>query len=65
MEQYENLRGLCTKEYCKTEANQIRRTADMGVTPLSTVVATIFGERLENVKVSTAYDAMGLYRLCG
>ena len=37
----------------------------MGVTPLSTVVATIFGERLENVKVSTAYDAMGLYRLCG
>ena len=58
VEQYENLHGLYTEEYKKSEVNLIRRTADKGESALYTVVATIFGERLEDVMVGAAHGAM-------
>ena len=58
VEQYENLHGLYTEEYRKSEVDLIRRTADKGESALYTVVATIFGERLEDVMVGAAHGAM-------
>ena len=58
VEQYENLHGLYTEEYKKSEVNLIRRTADKGESALYTVVATIFGKRLEDVMVGAAHGAM-------
>ena len=58
VEQYENLHGLYTVEYRKPEVDLIRRTADKGESALYTVVATIFGERLEYVMVGAAHGAM-------
>ena len=58
VEQYENLHGLYTDEYRKSEVDLIRRTADKGESALYTVVATIFGERLEDVMIGAAHGAM-------
>ena len=58
VEQYENLHGLYTEEYKKSEVNLIRRTADKGESALYTVLATIFGKRLEDVMVGAAHGAM-------
>ena len=58
VEQYENLHGLYTEEYRKSEVDLIRRTADKGESALYTVVATIFGEKLEDVMVGAAHGAM-------
>lgn len=58
VEQYENLNGLYTEEYRKSEVDLIRRTADKGESALYTVVATIFGERLEGAMVGAAHGAM-------
>ena len=58
VEQYENLHGLYTEEYRKPEVDLIRRTADKGESALYTVMATIFGERLEDIMVDAAHGAM-------
>ena len=58
VEQYENLHGLYTKEYRKPEVDLIRRTADKGESALYTVVASIFGEGLDDVMVGAANGAM-------
>ena len=58
VEQYENLHGLYTEEYRKHEVDLIRRTADKSESALYTVVATIFGEKLEDVMVGAAHGAM-------
>ena len=57
VEQYENLHGLYTEEYRKSEVDLIRRTADKSESALYTVVATIFGEKLEDVLVGAAHGA--------
>jgi len=58
VEQYENLHGLYTEEYKKSEVDLIRRIADKGESALYTVVASIFGEGLDDVMVSAANGAM-------
>ena len=58
VEQYESIHGLYTEEYRKPEVDLIRRTADKSESALYTVVATIFGERLEDVMVGAAHGAM-------
>jgi len=58
VEQYENLHGLYTEEYRKSEVDLIRRTADKGESALYTMVASIFAEGLDDVIVGAANGAM-------
>lgn len=58
VEQYENIHGLYSESYKQTEVDLIRRTADKGEVALYTVVATIFGEKLDEVLVGAANGAM-------
>ena len=58
VEQYENLHGLYSESYKKDEVALIRRTADKGEGALYTVVATIFGDKLDQVLKDAAYGAM-------
>ena len=58
VEQYENIHGLYSESYRPSEVNLIRRTADKGEAALYTVVATIFGEKLNEVLVGAANGAM-------
>ena len=58
VEQYENIHGLYTESYRKPEVDLIRRTADKGEAALYTVVATIFGDKLDEVLVGAANGAM-------
>ena len=58
VEQYENIHGLYSESYRPSEVDLIRRTADKGEAALYTVVATIFGEKLDEVLVGAANGAM-------
>ena len=58
VEQYESIHGLYSESYRPSEVNLIRRPADKGEAALYTVVATIFGEKLDEVLVSAANGAM-------
>lgn len=58
VEQYESIHGLYSESYRPSEVDLIRRTADKGEAALYTVVATIFGEKLDEVLVGAANGAM-------
>ena len=58
VEQYENIHGLYSESYRPSEVDLIRRTADKGEAALYTVVATIFGDKLDEVLVGAANGAM-------
>ena len=58
VEQYENIHGLYSESYRQSEVDLIRRTADKGEAALYTVVATVFGDKLDEVLVSAANGAM-------
>ena len=58
VEQYENIHGLYSESYRQSEVDLIRRTADKGEAALYTVVATIFGDKLDEVLVGAANGAM-------
>ena len=58
VEQYESIHGLYSESYRPSEVNLIRRTADKGEAALYTVVATIFGDKLDEVLVGAANGAM-------
>ena len=58
VEQYENIHGLYSESYRPSEVNLIRRTADKGEAALYTVVATVFGDKLDEVLVGAANGAM-------
>lgn len=58
VEQYENIHGLYSESYRPSEVDLIRRTADKGEAALYTVVATVFGEKLDEVLVAAANGAM-------
>ena len=58
VEQYENFHGLYSESYRQSEVNLIRRTADKGEAALYTVVATVFGEKLDEALVGAANGAM-------
>lgn len=58
VEQYENLHGLYSESYRKSEVDLIRRAAEKGELALYTVVATIFGNKLDEVLVGAANGAM-------
>ena len=58
VEQYENIHGLYSESYRPSEVDLIRRTADKGEAALYTVVATVFGEKLDEVLVGAANGAM-------
>lgn len=58
VEQYENLHGLYTEEHRKSEVDLIRRAADKGESALYTVVASIFGEGLNDAMVGAANGAI-------
>ena len=58
VEQYENIHGLYSESYRPSEVNLIRRTADKGEAALYIVVATVFGDKLDEVLVGAANGAM-------
>lgn len=58
VEQYESIHGLYSESYRPSEVNLIRRTADKGEAALYTVVATVFGDKLDDVLVGAANGAM-------
>ena len=58
VEQYESIHGLYSESYRPSEVDLIRRTADKGEAALYTVVATVFGEKLDEVLVAAANGAM-------
>ena len=58
VEQYENIHGLYSESSRQSEVDLIRRTADKGEAALYTIVATIFGEKLDEVLVGAANGAM-------
>ncbi|MBQ8962435.1 MAG: hypothetical protein IJ089_01370 [Clostridia bacterium] len=58
VEQYESIHGLYSESYRPSEVDLIRRTADKGEAALYTVVATVFGDKLDEVLVSAANGAM-------
>ena len=58
VEQYESIHGLYSESYRPSEVDLIRRTADKGEAALYTVVATIFGDKLDEVLVGAANGAM-------
>ena len=58
VEQYESIHGLYSESYRQSEVDLIRRTADKGEAALYTVVATVFGDKLDEVLVSAANGAM-------
>lgn len=58
VEQYENIHGLYSESYRPSEVDLIRRTADKGEAALYTVVATVFGDKLDDVLVGAANGAM-------
>ena len=58
VEQYENIHGLYSESYRQSEVNLIRRTADKGEAALYTVMATIFGDKLDEVLIGAANGAM-------
>ena len=58
VEQYESIHGLYSESYRPSEVDLIRRTADNGEAALYTVVATVFGDKLDEVLVSAANGAM-------
>lgn len=58
VEQYENIHGLYSESYRQSEVDLIRRTTDKGETALYTVVAAVFGEKLDEVLVGAANGAM-------
>lgn len=58
VEQYESIHGLYSENYRQSEVDLIRRTADKGEAALYTVVATVFGEKLDEVLVGAANGAM-------
>ena len=58
VEQYESIHGLYSESYRQSEVDLIRRTADKGEAALYTVVATVFGEKLDEVLVGAANGAM-------
>lgn len=58
VEQYENIHGLFSESYRPSEVDLIRRTANKGEAALYTVVATVFGEKLDEVLVGAANGAM-------
>ena len=58
VEQYENIHGLYSESYRPSEVDLIRRTADKGEAALYTVVATVFGDKLDEVLVGAANGAM-------
>ena len=58
VEQYENIHGLYSESYRQSEVNLIRRTADKGEAALYTVMATIFGDKLDEVLIRAANGAM-------
>lgn len=58
VEQYEMIHGLFSEHYRKSEVDMIRRSADKGESALYTVLATIFGERLEDAMIGAANGAM-------
>ena len=58
VEQYESIHGLYSESYRPSEVDLIRRTADKGEAALYTVVATVFGDKLDEVLVGAANGAM-------
>ena len=58
VEQYENNHGFCSESYNKTEVALIRRAAEKGELALYTVVASLFGDRLDDALVKAASAAM-------
>ena len=58
VEQYENIHGLYSESYRPSEVDLIRRTSDKGEAALYTVVATVFGDKLDEVLVGAANGAM-------
>ena len=58
VEQYENIHGLYSESYRPSEVDLIRRTAEKGEAALYTVVATVFGDKLDEVLVGAANGAM-------
>ena len=58
VEQYENIHGLYSESYRQLEVDLIRRTTDKGEAALYTVVAAVFGEKLDEVLVGAANGAM-------
>lgn len=58
VEQYESIHGLYSESYRPSEVDLIRRTADKGEAALYNVVATVFGEKLNEVLVGAANGAM-------
>ena len=58
VEQYENIHGLYSESYRQSEVDLIRRTTDKGEAALYTVVAAVFGEKLDEVLVGAANGAM-------
>ena len=58
VEQYESIHGLYSESYRPSEVDLIRRTADKGEAALYTVVATVFGGKLDEVLVGAANGAM-------
>ena len=58
VEQYENIHGLYSESYRPSEVDLIRRTADKDEAALYTVVATVFGNKLDEVLVGAANGAM-------
>jgi len=47
VEKYENIHGLYSEGYRPSEVDLIRKTAEKGEAALYTVVATIFGDKLD------------------
>ena len=58
VEQYESIHGLYSESYRPSEVDLIRRTADKGEAALFTVVATVFGDKLDEVLIGAANGAM-------
>ena len=58
VEQYESIHGLYSESYRPSEVDLIRLTADKGEAALYTVVATVFGDKLDEVLVGAANGAM-------
>ena len=58
VEQYDNIHGLYTEAYRKSEVDLIRRSVDKGESALYTVLTTIFGDKLDDVLIDAALGAM-------
>ena len=58
VEQYENIHGLYSESYKKTDVDLIRRTAEIGEAALYKVATAVFADQLDPVLKEAAYNAM-------